>query len=110
MNCIAWKHPWRELYASDISTEAESLQRELQSELSPAHPLFSKFPKIIGRNMANDDVIAALSDESLAVIHLTWQSKIDQLPGKFPSWLQIKSESQLNSIIDDDARGYEDDF
>ena len=83
-------------------SEALSLQSTLASELTQAHPLFLKQPKVFGRCIANDDVVAVLNDGRIAVIHLTWKGKPDQYPDKYPPWGCFSTVEAFNKAIGDD--------
>lgn len=75
------------------------MQKALERELSAAHPLFSRSPKVIGRCRATDDVVVSLGDGSFAIVHLTWQGKPDQFPDKYPAWTGVQTIEQLNGYI-----------
>ena len=75
MTAISWRGGW---VAADND---DRLAAELARELSSRHPLSPLSPVIIGRCLACDDVVAALSEEgTLAVIHLTWSSGTETSP------------------------------
>jgi hypothetical protein len=79
---ILWLDEWNVISSED---EAAVLQEELGKELSDKHPMFKYKPRIIARDEASDDVLAILNNGTFASIHLTWSSKVDQFPDKFPS-------------------------
>ena len=49
-----------------------ALQRQLVRELVPGHPLYGYPCTLLGRHTGNDDVLVALNDNRLVVVHLTW--------------------------------------
>jgi hypothetical protein len=75
-----WKQPWHPLDSNETT-----LQRELENEVSPAHPLWQKGAVVIGRREDKDDVAVRLNDGRVACVHLTWQGKVDAYPDKYPS-------------------------
>jgi hypothetical protein len=52
------------------------LQNELSAELGEAHPLKAMEPRVFGRCLVCDDVVASLATvPEVAVVHLTWQGR-----------------------------------
>lgn len=109
MEGIVWSRFWRPMHEGANGREAQSLQRTIESELTPAHPLFSLQPKVFGRCVANDDVAALLNDGKIAVIHLSWKGKPDQFPEKYPSWGCFSTVEAFNRAIEDDEEDEEDE-
>ena len=68
---IIFVPPWEAL-----QTEGErlGLQRQLQLEVTPGHPLWGRNAQVVGRSGANDDVVATTSDGGFAIVHLVWES------------------------------------
>jgi hypothetical protein len=65
----------------------DSLALELQRELGPQHPLFSKAVRALARATDRDDVLFEISDGTTtkyAVVHLTWTGKVES-SSTFPS-------------------------
>jgi len=98
---IDWRSPW---WCLDQNPKARAgIQKELNSEIGPKHPLWGLKPVVIGKTDASDDVIVHLSDGRYACVHLVWHGKIDQYPNKFPSSLIFKDAASLQSYINEDA-------
>src|SRR5260370_21720526 len=58
----------------------DGLVRELQREVGPGHPLFSKSVKALAVAQDRDDVLFEIEDGPIlryAVVHLTWSSKTE---------------------------------
>jgi hypothetical protein len=100
---IRWKLPWQAV-GSDAGTLG--LQRELEKEVGPKHPLWGRTPTVIGRRIDNDDVLVHLSDGSLACVHLVWHGKIDIHPEKYPWTVIYSSVSEFLSEMQQDAIEY----
>jgi hypothetical protein len=49
-----------------------SFQHQLARELVPGHPLFGCKCTLLGKQAGTDDVLVALEDNRLAIVHLTW--------------------------------------
>ena len=66
---IEWLDPW--------NPEKSGLERELESEVSPKHPLFQIEAVAVARRKDTDDVLFFLpkNTPSLAVVHLTWRKE-----------------------------------
>jgi hypothetical protein len=70
-------------YWGAMEMEENSIQvlmEELKLELPDNHLLQNMNPELIARKTNNDDIILELDNETIAVIHLTWESK-KQLEG-----------------------------
>lgn len=59
---------------------AEGLEKELHKELAPTHPLFGLKAQAVATRSDNDDVLFLLPNQQMAVVHLTWRQKQEQLP------------------------------
>jgi hypothetical protein len=59
--------------------QAESLQSELQKELSPSHPLYGSECRAVARCGTNDDVLFQTNSEDFqyAMVHLTWRGRVE---------------------------------
>ena len=66
------------------------LQKELLAELGDAHPLAPLQPRVFGRCLACDDVVAALdhlaSEADVAVVHLTWRGRAESSGAGEAQW------------------------
>lgn len=100
---ITWKRPWRPLQSG---AEIQGLQRELEKEVGPQHPLWGRSAKVIGRRVDNDDVLVHLSDGSFASVHLVWHGRIDAYPATYPTTLIYSSISEFVSQMRQDAVEY----
>lgn len=88
-------------------TDANLLQRRIDFEITPRHPLFGNQARILGYRIDCDDVLVALADGTYANIHLTWGSVPDQFPEKYPHWIIYQTEEDLLSAMAQDAADYE---
>jgi hypothetical protein len=67
-------------YWDAMEMEEESIQAlmsELKLELPDNHLLRNKNAELIGRKTNNDDIILELENGNIAVVHLTWKSKVE---------------------------------
>jgi hypothetical protein len=64
---IEWTTPWRAL---DETRELNGIQRELEREITPEHPLHGKGAKAVGRRIDCDDIVVCLQDGTYANVHL----------------------------------------
>ncbi len=78
---LDWREPWHQV---GDRQEQLGLQRELDCELSVAHPLWGTKPVVFGRYQGTDDILVALNDGRFAVVHLVWHGHVDQFPAEFP--------------------------
>ncbi|MDA0150266.1 hypothetical protein [Vibrio sp. LaRot3] len=101
---INWPEPWWHL-DENVSVRA-GIQKELQCEIGPKHPLWQLKPMAIAKNDANDDVIVLLNDGRFACVHLVWSGKIDQFPDKYPSSIVFDCVAGLQSYIDEESEHY----
>jgi hypothetical protein len=67
MSRVEWKAPWRPL---DLGTETPSVQKQLEREIAPEHPLHGKQAIAIARRLDCDDVLVSLGDGTYANVHL----------------------------------------
>lgn len=103
---IDWRGQWR---AVDDREEQLGIQRELDVELSSAHPLWESKPVVFGRCTANDDVLVALSDGRFAIVHLVWHGHVDAMPGDFPSVEFVGDLDELKEFLARSNREWEDE-
>jgi hypothetical protein len=74
---------------------AIELQAELMAELGKTHPLKDMNPRVVGRCLACDDVVATLADgPDVAVVHLTWQGRAEarRSDGRRPYFERMTTE------------------
>lgn len=100
---ISWKEPWREL---DSDEEKNGLQNELNNELSDKHILWGLRPEVIGRRVDNDDILVLLSDNRVAIVHLTWSGAVDRLSDVFPGTIMYQTIDEFLSQMEYDAIEY----
>ncbi len=70
--------PWERL------ADGQDLEHELDREMCKTHPLRSLAPRAVARRTDCDDVLFALNDGRLAVVHLTWNHEVD------PAWPYVE--------------------
>jgi len=83
--------PW---WQPDEAGLAE-LQRELQLELSPGHPLFRLPVDVRSRCGACDEVLVSVVDGTFALVHLTWSQHPEPPPYPTVSFSGPYEESTL---------------
>ena len=96
-----WSEPWWSLKESKRSKIG--IQKELNLEIGPKHPLWELKPIAFGKTDANDDVLVFLSDGRFACVHLVWHGKIDQYPDKYPSFLFLDTSAKVQEFLDNEA-------
>ncbi|HGF4916532.1 TPA: hypothetical protein ACF5BQ_004695, partial [Vibrio parahaemolyticus] len=101
---VNWPEPWWNL--DENAKVKVGIQKELECEIGPKHPLWQLKPIAIGKTDANDDVIVQLNDGRFACVHLVWNGKIDQCHDKFPSSIIFDCVTGLQSYIDEKADEY----
>jgi hypothetical protein len=84
--------------------EQLGLQRELDAELSSAHPLWGTRPVVFGRHRATDDILVALEDGRFALVHLVWHGHVDQFPADFPSTIICQDLHALEAELAEETR------
>jgi len=97
---LPWHEPWDNLPES----LHEAFQSQLQHELVPGHPLFGQPCTLLGKHAGADDVLVALANGQLAVVHLTWGGPGDaRYPNTtfFASWGDFAAQRMA-----EDALGY----
>jgi hypothetical protein len=83
--------PWRDL----APAEAERLERELGREVRAPHILHGVEVRVIARRVDTDDVLVALADGRVAVVHLTWAGGQEARPEQFP-WTTVFDRKHLS--------------
>src|SRR5438045_2550616 len=71
---IEWLIPWQPVEGADAR---RSLIAEFQRELPAGHVLSGARVTPIGRRQDCDDVLFALDDGRVAIVHLTWSGKTE---------------------------------
>jgi hypothetical protein len=73
---IDFLEPWYEF----VPDQADSLLRELKSELAPDHPLCSMQLHPLGHSGASDDAIFENDDGRIFQVHLTFSGRAEKTP------------------------------
>lgn len=102
---ITWEAPRR---AVDRHAEP-AFQRELALELGPAHPLWRAGATVIGCSSANDDVVVALDDGRVAVVHLVWHGRVDHSADRYPETRFVPDLEALTVLLAGEAAQLRDD-
>ncbi|MBK7556317.1 MAG: hypothetical protein IPI55_17475 [Flavobacteriales bacterium] len=74
---VDWLIPWHPV---DDPAVRRSLLAVLQREIPKGHVLAGASLTVIGRRQDCDDVLFALSDGRVAIVHLTWSGKRERFP------------------------------
>ncbi len=80
--------------------EKQQLENELRVEINNGHLLYNKNVSAIIRRYDCDDVVYQLSDNSYALVHLTWSGKIES-NSKFPSTSIYKTLADIYNNPDE---------
>ena len=99
-----WKEPWWNL--EENQELRLGIQKELNAEIGPKHPLWGLKPVVFGKTDACDDVVVHLKDGRFACVHLVWHGKIDQYPDKFPWTTIYETASALQKFLDGESENY----
>ena len=93
---IEFISPWRDLLGN---TEALSLQRRLEFEVTPQHALWGTKANVIARSDVSDDIVVTTVDGGFAIVHLTWGRR----PGDavWPSTHAFSSAAELSRYLRD---------
>jgi hypothetical protein len=94
---VEWLVPWHPV---DDPAIRRSLLAELQRELPKGHVLTGASLTAIGRRQDRDDVLFALSDGRVAIVHLTWSGKCEPVPTS--PWTMIFDS--LNRFIEEEMK------
>ena len=103
MSDIEWKVPWRPL---QFSAEIPGVQRQLEREITSAHPLWKKGAQVLGRRIDCDDVLVKTNDGQFANVHLTWGSGPGAFPAEYPTTLIYETLEQFLAQMSEDAADY----
>ena len=96
-----WLIPWHPIEDEDDCRAV--LFAELQREVDSVHPLHGLVATAIGRRQGDDDVLFALADGRLAVVHLTWIGKRDKSPCPYTELYQTAQAFGQDRMIPDHA-------
>ncbi|WP_225767599.1 hypothetical protein [Inquilinus sp. Marseille-Q2685] len=103
---IEFVRPWAPVSEGKV---AVALQRRLEFEVTPPHPLWGRQARVIGRSDANDDVVVAMPDGGFAIVHLVWGAS----PGdvRWPATSFFSSAEEISRAMAEWSReaGYLDE-
>jgi hypothetical protein len=103
MSNIDWKAPWRSL---QFAAEVPGIQRQLELEITSAHPLWKKEPQVLGRRIDCDDVLVQTNEGKFANVHLTWGSGPGAFPDEYPTTIIYDTLEQFLAQMRQDALDY----
>jgi len=101
---LTYKTPW-----FPMATRAKlgvGIQKELEKEIGPLHPLFPFHPVAFAKSGQSDDILAVLNDGRFAFVHLVWHGHIDSMPTKFPVSSIVNTLDAVQAEIDRAAAEY----
>lgn len=75
--------------------QREILERELRVEVPAGHLLKSRKWEIIARRMDKDDLVLRLATGQVAVVHLTWSSKVEK--DNYPRTILFQDEIEFRN-------------
>ncbi|MGF1742872.1 hypothetical protein L4C34_17715 [Vibrio profundum] len=101
---INWPEPWWCLEQNLLLRR--KMQKALNLEIGPKHPLWGLKPVVIGKTDANDDVIVHLSSQTFACVHLLWTGKHDMFPAENPATEIFEKVSELQLFLEQKAGEY----
>lgn len=76
---------------------ADVLAAELRLEVGPEHPLTSRDWTVIAEAVAQDEVVLALDEDGVALVHLTWRRATE--PAPFPSTVILASRARFEALV-----------
>ncbi|AOW13737.1 hypothetical protein LPB72_12295 [Hydrogenophaga crassostreae] len=101
---ITWQEPWR---AIQFAAEIPGVQRQIEMEITAAHPLYGRGATVIGRRIDCDDVVAVLADGTYINVHLVWgKSGSGAAAAEYPSWLRYGDLAAFVQAVKEDAADY----
>jgi hypothetical protein len=101
---VEWKTPWRLL---DPGAEMQGVQKRLEQEIAPEHPLHGKQATAIARRIDRDDILVRLGDGTYANVHLVWgRPGAERNPDKHPTSFVYGSLDAFVSAMQKDFDEY----
>ena len=94
---VDWLVPW---HSVDDPAVRHSLLAEFQREIPKGHVLTGASLTVIGRRQDCDDVLFALSDGRVAIVHLTWSGKREPVPSS--PWTKLFDS--LERFVEDEMK------
>lgn len=101
---VEWLVPWHPV---DDPAVRRSLLTELQRELPKGHVLTSASLTVIARRQDRDDVLFALSDGRVAIVHLTYPRERERLPDFPRTWLYETLDRFVEEVMKPAHRGWD---
>ncbi len=100
---VEWLIPWHPVDDAEVQ---DRLLAEFQRELPVGHVLAGTRPTPIGRRQDCDDVLFALADGRVAIVHLTWSGKRELVPSC--PWTQLFDS--LERFVEDEMKPEHSDW
>ena len=94
---INWPESW--WYLENEIALKNSIQKELDLELSEHHPLWDCNPQVLAKSESSDDILVTLNDNRYALVHLTWNGKVDSFPQEYPKTTFFFNNTDLQNHI-----------
>ena len=94
---IEWLIPWHPVDSADVRGR---ILAEFQRELPPGHVLSGAQVTPIGRRQDCDDVLFALENGRVAIVHLTWSGKREPV-SNYP-WTKLFDS--LDRFVEDEMK------
>jgi hypothetical protein len=98
---LVWPESW--WFLKNEEELRKGIQKELNSEIGPKHPLWGYKPVVFAKCNESDDILVQLKDGRFALVHLIWHGHIDQQPGRFPSTGFLENDVELQKFLDEEA-------
>ena len=97
---LVFSDPWWDLRGGEQAEARmrKAITNELRREVGAGHPLAGGQATVVARCTACDDVVMALTDGRLAVVHLTWSGRRERSP--WPSTTVFGSAAEAQRGID----------
>ena len=97
---LPWQEPWDAL----PEHMHQAYQSQLKHELVRGHPLFGHLCTVLGKHGGSDDILVALANGQVAVVHLTWAvagNALFPITTFFADWDDFAAQR-----MEEDALGY----
>jgi hypothetical protein len=89
-------------HAAEDRLLAEAIEKELHRELAKGHPLHGRVCRALASAHPNDDVVVAVDEADVAIVHLTFTPRRRETP-PYP-------DTEIFGSVDDFAEGLERRF
>ena len=96
---------WWDLRGNDAEVDRlrGSLERELQREIAPGHPLYGRSAKAVARCHRCDDALFDLEDGQFAQVHLSYPKQAPDRP-PYPKTTELRDWARACEAVEDHAR------